>query len=126
MFGRLFALWSLVSLLLASGPAFAGLTSTALYSTESTLIASLGSESTAPSTPAESGNEAPESITSSSSSSAEVESSTPDPMDWPEGIELLPNAPSLVVLSQSAQPNVWLGLPDPCLGSLQRPPCSLS
>lgn len=125
MFRRLFALWSLLSLLLASGPVFAGWTSAAL-STPAAAERQAFPFAQEPATWVASEGEATQPLPSSPSSQSTDAESSPDPMDWPEGIELSLSAPAWAVLPQAVMPHVGFDLPDPCLGALQRPPCSLS
>lgn len=123
MFRRLFALWSLVSLLLASGPAFAGGVTLSIAFTDegvsqlvqTTDIAAI--ESDAQSDPAQVVSE------SVAATLVEVEPSL-DPMDWPEGIELLGILSRASQLSHAIVPHTLSAVPSPCLASLQRPPCS--
>ena len=47
-----------------------------------------------------------------------------DQLDWPEGLEVQPIASKSALLPLAVLRYVAIPLPSPCLGALQRPPCS--
>lgn len=47
-----------------------------------------------------------------------------DQLDWPEGLEVLPTSSRSARLALPVLRYAAIPLPSPCLGALQRPPCS--
>ncbi len=116
MFRRLLALWSLLSLLLASGPVFAGglgVSSAFVESAHTQLVDAVLSN--------HADTESQTDPETSTNPVLEVEPSL-DPMDWPEGIELLGILARASLLSHAVVPHHRHAMPSPCLATLQRPP----